>query len=128
MKLSLEFVLRIHDDQINTYGGTHGIRDLAGLESALAQPWLEVFGTELHPSVALKAAAIVFHISRNHPFIDGNKRVAWACMETFLDAQGLLLEISDDDAYELVGRIAQGELEKHEIAMYLEARLVGIAS
>ena len=84
--------------------------------------------TELHPSVALKAAAIVFYLSRNHSFIDGNKHVTWACMETYLDAQGLLLEINNDNAYELVGRIAQGDLEKHEIATYLEARLVNTAS
>ena len=87
-----------------------------------------MFGTETHPSVALKAAAIVYHISRNHPFVDGNKRVAWACMETYLDAQGLSLEISDADAYELMNCIAQGQLEKTEIATYLEARLVPVVS
>jgi death on curing protein len=119
LKLPLEFVLELHVDQIKTYGGLHGIRDLAGLESALEQPWLEVFGQALHPSVELRAAAIVFHISRNHPFLDGNKRVAWACMETFLMLEGFVLEISDDDAYDLVNRIAQGEFEKPEIAVRL---------
>jgi death on curing protein len=119
LKLPLEFVLELHADQIKTYGGLHGIRDLAGLESALEQPWLEVFGQALHPSVELRAAAIVFHISRNHPFLDGNKRVAWACMETFLMLEGFVLEISDDDAYDLVNRIAQGEFEKPEIAVRL---------
>jgi death on curing protein len=119
LKLPLEFVLELHVDQIKTYGGLHGIRDLAGLESALEQPWLEVFGQALHPSVELRAAAIVFHISRNHPFLDGNKRVAWACMETFLMLEGFVLEISDDAAYDLVNRIAQGEFEKPEIAVRL---------
>jgi death on curing protein len=119
LKLPLEFVLELHADQIKTYGGLHGIRDLAGLESALEQPWLEVFGQALHPSVELRAAAIVFHISRNHPFLDGNKRVAWACMETFLMLEGFVLEISDDAAYDLVNRIAQGEFEKPEIAVRL---------
>ena len=121
MKLPLEFVLELHADQIKTYGGLQGIRDLAGLESALEQPWLEVFGQALHPTVELRAAAIVFHISRNHPFLDGNKRVAWACMETFLFLEGFALEMSDDDAYDLVNRIAQGEFEKPEIALRLLA-------
>jgi death on curing protein len=119
LKLPLEFVLELHADQIKTYGGLQGIRDLAGLESALEQPWLEVFGQALHPSVELRAAAIVFHISRNHPFLDGNKRVAWACMETFLLLEGFVLEMGDDDAYDLVNRIAQGEFEKPEIATRL---------
>jgi death on curing protein len=89
LKFSLEFVLELHVDQIKTYGGLHGVRDMAGLESALEQPWLEVFGEVLHPTIELQAAALVFHVSRNHPFLDGNKRVAWACMETFLTARGI---------------------------------------
>jgi death on curing protein len=120
LKFSLEFVLELHVDQIKTYGGLHGVRDMAGLESALEQPWLEVFGEILHPTIELQAAALVFHISRNHPFLDGNKRVAWACMETFLMFKGFMLEITDEDAYDLVNRIAQGEFEKAEIAERLQ--------
>lgn len=121
MKLSLEFVLELHIDQIKTYGGLHGVRDMPGLESALEQPFLEVFGEVLHPTIELQAAALVYHISRNHPFLDGNKRVAWACMETFLTLEGFMLEITDEDAYDLVNRIAQGEFEKAEIAERLQA-------
>ncbi len=120
MKLHLEFVLELHADQIKTYGGLHGVRDMAGLESALEQPWLEVFGQVLHPTLELQAAALVFHISRNHPFLDGNKRVAWACMETFLALEGFSLEMTNEDAYDLVNRIAQGEFEKAEIAERLQ--------
>jgi death-on-curing protein len=69
----------------------------------------------------LQAAALVYHISRNHPFLDGNKRVAWACMETFLMLEGFSLEMTDEDAYDLVNRIAQGEIEKAEIAERLQA-------
>lgn len=119
MILPLEFVLELHADQIKTYGGLPGVRDLAGLESALGQPLLEVFGQALHPTLESQAAAIVFHLSRNHPFLDGNKRVAWACLETFLLLKGFTLELADDDAYDLVCRIAQGEFEKAEIAQRL---------
>jgi death on curing protein len=72
-------------------------------------------------TVELRAAAIVFHISRNQPFLDGNKRIAWACMETFLLLQGFTLEISNDDACDSVNQIAQGEFEKPEIALRLLA-------
>ena len=119
MNLPLEFVLEMHADQIKTYGGLPGVRDLAGLESALGQPLLEVFGQALHPTVELRAAAIVFHLSRNHPFFDGNKRVAWACLETFLLLNGIALELSDEAAYDLVCRVAQDEFEKAEIARQL---------
>jgi death on curing protein len=120
LKLNLEFVLELHIDQIKTYGGLHGVRDLAGLESALEQPFLEVFGEVLHPTIPLQAAALVYHISRNHPFLDGNKRVAWACMETFLTLEGFTLEMTDAEAYDFVNRIAQGEFEKTEIAKRLQ--------
>jgi death on curing protein len=114
-------VLELHIDQIKTYGGLHGVRNMAGLESALEQPFLEVFGEVLHPTIELQAAAIVYHISRNHPFLDGNKRVAWACMETFLMLEGFTLEMTDENAYDLVNRIAQGAFEKTEIAERLRA-------
>jgi death on curing protein len=121
MKLPLEFALELHADQIATFGGLPGIRDLAGLTSSLEQPWLEVFGQALHPSLELRAAAILFHLSRNHPLIDGNKRVAWACMETFLLLERFTLEITDDDAYDLVNRVAQGDVEKAGLAAILLA-------
>jgi death on curing protein len=124
LKLPLEFVLALHTDQLKSYGGLQGIRDLAGLESALEQPWLEVFGQLLHPTLELQAAALLFHLSRNHPFVDGNKRVAWACMETFLTLEGYWLEISDDDAYIWINQIAQGTLEKAEIAQHVQAIMI----
>lgn len=123
MRFSLELVLEIHRDQIQTYGGEAGVRDLAGLESALAQPELEVFGQVLHPTVPLKAAAYLYHLALNHPFVDGNKRVAWAVMETYLVLQGLELTMADDEAYDLTVRVAKGALTKEEIAAQLEAAL-----
>ena len=114
--MTLEFVLAIHRDQLDVYGGESGIRDQSGLESALAQSEMEVFGQALHPTVPLKAAAYLYHLALNHPFVDGNKRVAWAVMETYLVLEGFELMISDDEAYDLTIRIAKGELTKEEIA------------
>lgn len=125
MTLSLELVLDIHRDQIATYGGESGVRDRAGLESALAQPEMEIFGEVLHPTLPLKAAAFLYHLARNHPFVDGNKRTAWATMETYLLLEGYELTMDDDEAYRLTLDVAAGELDKTQIAAMLERSLVG---
>lgn len=83
--LSLEDVLEIHADQIQRYGGKMGIRDQKLLLSAIAQPSSKFDGKYLHKSLHKKAAAYLFHICMNHPFIDGNKRVALVSMLVFLD-------------------------------------------
>lgn len=85
-----------------------------------------MFGEVLHPTIPLQAAALVFHISRNHPFLDGNKRVAWACMETFLTLEGFTLEMTNAEAYDFVNRIAQGEFEKAEIAECLQEQMTNL--
>ena len=126
--MTLEFVLAIHRDQLEVYGGESGIRDESGLESALAQPEIEVFGQALHPTVLLKAAAYLYHLALNHPFldgnnVDGNKRVAWAVMETYLVSEGFELTVNNHEAYNLTVQVAQGELTKEEIAARLRPHL-----
>ncbi len=121
--MTLEFVLAIHRDQLEVYSGEPGIRDKSGLESALAQPEMEVFGQALHPTVLLKAAAYLYHLALNHPFLDGNKRVAWAVMETYLVLEGFELTVDNHEAYDLTVQIAQGELTKEEIAARLGPHL-----
>ena len=70
--LSLEEVLEIHRQQIERYGGASGVRDLALLESAITQPQAKYSNEFLHSSIPAMAAAYLFHICRNHPFVDGN--------------------------------------------------------
>ncbi|WP_228056450.1 type II toxin-antitoxin system death-on-curing family toxin [Microcoleus sp. LEGE 07076] len=82
--ISLEEVLELHDDQISSFGGTPGVRDEGLLESALAQPQATFCGQLLHQKIAEQAAAYLYHIAMNHPFIDGNKRSAFAVADTFL--------------------------------------------
>lgn len=78
--LTVDDVLTLHADQIARFGGRAGIRDIGLLESALGMP-LATFQSEfLHPSLAEMAAAYLFHIARNHPFLDGNKRVGLMAM------------------------------------------------
>ncbi|MEG4329587.1 Fic family protein, partial [Microcoleus sp. herbarium5] len=72
--LFLDEVLELHDDQISSFGGTPGVRDEGLLESALAQPQATFGGQFLHSTISEQAAAYLYHIAMNHPFIDGNKR------------------------------------------------------
>jgi death-on-curing protein len=101
-----------------------GVRDLGLLESALAQPQASFNGSLLHPTIAEQAAAYLYHISRNHPFIDGNKRTAFGVMEAFIRVNGYLLNLSNEEKYDLVLRSAQGELGKTELSELLRANLI----
>ncbi|MBK8011080.1 MAG: type II toxin-antitoxin system death-on-curing family toxin [Deltaproteobacteria bacterium] len=84
--LSMEDVLQIHADAITHEGGDQGVRDLGLLESALAQPPAQYFGEAIHPDLACQAAAYAFHLTSNHAFVDGNRRVGFASVCVFLKA------------------------------------------
>ena len=87
--LTLAEVFEIHTDQIKRYGGEEGLRDLGLLESALAQPEATFAGEWLHKDLYEMAAAYAYHLCQNHPFMDGNKRVALACALVFLEINGV---------------------------------------
>lgn len=118
--LELDDVLRIHDRQIRKFGGSSGIRDIRLLESALAQPQATFSGELLHATICEQAAAYLFHIAMNHPFLDGNKRTAFASMDTFLRLNGIVLTLTQAQKYEFVIQVVQGELSKEDLASYLE--------
>lgn len=118
--IPLEIVIKIHNDQIKEYGGCDGIRDQGLLESALAQPEATFDGQLLHPNLAAQAAAYLFSLVKNHPFIDGNKRTAFEVMVTFLRVNAHTLTLSQDEAYQLVIDIAESKLDKKAITAYLE--------
>lgn len=90
--LSLGEVVSPHRAIIAATGGADGVRDLGGLESALAQPKATFGGTDLHPTSVDKAAALCSSLALNHPFVDGNKRIAHAAMAVFLDLNRLTVE------------------------------------
>lgn len=122
--LSVAEVVEIHLDQVASFGGTAGVRDKGLLESALAQPQATFFGEYLHKTIYEQAAAYLYHIAKNHPFIDGNKRTAFAVMDTFLRINGYILNTNDEETYILVLKVAEGRIDKNEIAQYLEKNVI----
>jgi death-on-curing protein len=117
--LSLGEVVDLHQALLEQTGGATGIRDLGMLESALAQPRATFGGTDLHPTLIAKAAAPGFSRALNHPFVDGNKRVAHAAMEVFLVLNGLELSGAVDEQERLMLDLAAGRLTRDELS-YLE--------
>ncbi|MGB3651334.1 MAG: type II toxin-antitoxin system death-on-curing family toxin [Rivularia sp. (in: cyanobacteria)] len=122
--ISVSEAIEIHLDQVASFGGTAGVRDEGLLESALAQPQATFFGEYLHTTIYEQAAAYLYHIAKNHPFIDGNKRTAFAVMDTFLRINNYVLNTNNQETYTLVLQVAQGSIEKKEIANYLEQNIV----
>ena len=81
--LSLREILELHENLIEISGGARGIRDMPALESAINQPRLTFDRSDLYPDILAKAAALCFFLVMNHPFVDGNKRIGHAAMETY---------------------------------------------
>lgn len=121
--LSLDDVLALHADQIERYGGSHGVRDLGLLQSALAMPEASFGGTFLHATMEEMAAAYLFHIAQNHPFIDGNKRIALMATIAFLGLNDLDLDAPDNDLERLVLGVAGAKITKAEAAVFLKKHL-----
>jgi len=115
-----EIVPIIHADLLQRYGGRLGIRDPKLLDSALAQPKMTAGGKFLHKTLFDKAAAYGFHICRNHPFVDGNKRVAFVLMDIFLQKNGWEITVSEEEAYLMVMQLADGKLSKTQLARWLK--------
>ena len=108
--LSLDEVLEIHEQQIERYGGSQGLRDAAALESAVATPQATFGGDFLHTSIPAMAAAYLFHLCQNHAFIDGNKRVGANAAITFLLMNNLEPTFDEVELADLVLSVASGGL------------------
>jgi death on curing protein len=121
--LTLEEVLELHRLALEQAGGLEGVRDLGGLDSALAQPQMTFEGQELYPSLAEKAAALGFSLVCNHPFLDGNKRVGHAAMETFLVLNGWELAAGVDEQEQVILRLAAGSLKREEFTAWVQSHL-----
>ena len=116
--LGLEEVLEIHRDQIGRYGGAPGVRDLGLLRSALGMPAVGLGGRYLHGDLFEQAAAYLFHIVRDHPFVDGNTRTGAVAAVVFLELNGAAPE-ADERAFErLVRAVAEGAAGKAEAAAF----------
>jgi len=118
--LTLDEVLEIHREMIERYGGSAGIRDAGLLESAVAMPQAGFGDTYLHSNLFEMAAAYLFHLVQNHPFVDGNKRVGAMAAFVFLRINGWILTASESEFERMVRQVAEGEMKKEKIASFLQ--------
>jgi death-on-curing protein len=120
--LSVDDVLLLHRDQIDRYGGEASLRDRGLLESALAQP-AAVFGGEyLHGDLYEMAAAYLYHLVQNHPFVDGNKRIGAVTGLAFLRLNGVVVRAPAGELADLTLSVATGRAQKPEIAAWFRGR------
>ncbi|MBE6087950.1 MAG: type II toxin-antitoxin system death-on-curing family toxin [Clostridium beijerinckii] len=108
-QLSKEQMMYLHSMAIKKTGGLDGIRDEGLLDSALNSPFQSFAGEELYPSIQSKAARLGFSIIKNHPFLDGNKRIGILAMMVFLDINGIEISCSDEDIIDLGLGVASGK-------------------
>ena len=118
----------MHDKIIEVSGGARGIRDMKALESSINQPRLTFDQTDLYPGIVVKAAALCFFIVMNPPFVDDNKRVGHAAMETFLILNGFEIEASIDEQEKIILELADGSLDREELTAWLNSRIIHITS
>jgi death-on-curing protein len=116
--LTLDEVVAIHSDQIQRYGGSAGVRDWNLLRSALAMPAASFGGQYLQADLCEMAAAYLFHLVKNHAFVDGNKRVGAVAADIFLAFNGLHLIADQDDYTDLVIAVASGKTSKSAVAEF----------
>ena len=116
--LTLEDVLALHDELSQHYGGVPGLRDAGLLEAALAMPQAGFGGQYFHEFPHEMGAAYLFHLVRNHAFIDGNKRIALACAILFFKINRVSYSITEEEAVELSFDAASGRADKGSITTF----------
>jgi death on curing protein len=126
--LELGEILQLYRRVMRQSGGTVGIRDLGLLESAIAQPRATFGGIDLYPTIAEKAAAIGFSLIKNHPFVDGNKRIGHAAAEVFLMLNGYEIEANVDEQERIIRDLAAGNLNREDFVSWLRDHIVAEAS
>ena len=118
--LGLDEVIEIHHDQIKRYGGRPGILDVGILKSTVAMPSATFDGNYLHTDIFEMASAYLFHIVRNHPFIDGNKRTGAVASIVSLMLNGIDFHADENDLEKIVLLTAEGKTDKATIARFFE--------
>ncbi len=121
--LTRKDIIQIHEDAILDSGGGNGMRDGAGIESAIAAPQTVYFGQEQYPSIAAKAAILCFELVTQHPFIDGNKRVGHSAMANFLYMNGHIIDANDDEQETIILRVAAGEMTKESFTEWVQSKI-----
>ena len=121
--LSIQQIDLLHLEVLKQFGGADGLRDRGLLESALEMPRATFDGKLLHKNLSAIAAAYLFHISRNHPFIDGNKRVALGAALIFIEVNGGTIRASDDELERLTLGVASSEINKDAVTTFFRRRV-----
>ncbi len=119
--LTIAEVLILHERVISVSGGARGVRDLGALESAIKQPYTSFADQNLYPDLPSKAAALCHSLVMNHPFVDGNKRVGHATMETYLMLNGYEIECNVDEQEQVILNLAAGNLSRSNFIEWVRA-------
>ena len=119
IKISKEQILILHSQLISETGGLDGIRDDGLLESALNAPFQSFNGTDAFPSIPQKAARLGFGLVKNHPFIDGNKRIGAHAMLVFLALNKIELEYTQQELSDIILKVASGENEFNDLLKWI---------
>ena len=118
--LTIDQVIAFHDLLLKDFGGLAGIRDVNLLHSALDAPKASFENKEMYPSLSEKAAAYLYHLAKNHPFNDGNKRTAYVATLAFLKANNASIKFKINDLESVVVAVANGVIEKKELAIFFK--------
>jgi death-on-curing protein len=121
--LSVDDVLLLHADTIDVDGGLDGVRDHGLLDAAVAMPRQQFGGAFLHEDLAAMAAAYLFHIAQNHPFVDGNKRAAVMSALAFLLANGVKFSLASQELEAMTLNVAAGELSKETLTKWMHTQI-----
>ena len=124
--LTVTEVLLVHARLIQQTGGHRGVRDIGLLESALARPQATFGQNDLYPDLWIKAAVLMHSLLQNHPFIDGNKRVALTATAIFLELNGYMLKAGNPEVLAFTRRVVVGEMELGNVADWLQAHCQSI--
>ena len=118
-RLSKEQILKLHSQLINQTGGSDGVRDYGLLESAIETPFQAFAGEELYPTIQAKGARLGYGLIKNHCMLDGNKRIGTHAMLVFLELNGIMLEYTQKELYEMVLAVADGGLEYEDVLKWI---------
>ena len=124
IRLSKSQILLIHDQLISETGGSSGLRDEGMLDSALNAPFQTFGGEDVYPSLQKKAARLCFGLAKNHPFVDGNKRIGAHAMLVFLALNGIELQHTQSELSDVILQLAAGEIEATDLLRWILAHQV----
>lgn len=116
-------VLKLHEKIITEFGGIHGIRNEAALQSALANPLQTFAGLDLYPTIVDKAVQLCFGIIKNHPFLDGNKRLGLHLMLVLIHINSLKIDIAHDELIDIIFKVADGTFNRQDFLQTLKEKI-----